>query len=521
MAEAHSEAMAARALVPDGPDPTAVLTTLLATGATLDEGATAMARMGIGTGAIVGAMLDCAPDDAVTMAAIAEFLWWGSAPPREAAAVLADRGIPSIRVIVASPGLSHAETAALAMALSSDMAEVRDVAESGREVVFERPVGAAFKGTFIWSSPDSDEPFSLRAWANGKVFTPRDVSFREGVIFDRYRGSPTGLTRLDRSMDAIRTPPDASEASICFAGAVNLERLPDTVEIAGPKGKLDLSGCACLTRLPERLTIGKGGALDLTGCTAWDGEIPLGAKFGKHVSVTLPSGRKVMADKLVRTAATVAETLPTGKGDLAKTARAMAKAAEASFPWALAELEVMGASHGTLTRILTEWLEVDKERGCEVDGERFLNKLDTAAEASPALALDALAAVRSLPGGHWNLDVKDQSSQWWQQTKTIAAILETFPHPIKGYHLSCVGLPKLRTLPPGTELSGTATLQNCAAFASLPTPLACKELIVRNCPAWDRVVPADANIRVIITDGHPGGINLGQWRSLYGTGPGR
>jgi hypothetical protein len=508
------------AMAQAGPDPGGILSTLLATGASLEEGVLTLEAMGLPTASVVEGVLAALENSAPgplkeqeSLLVLVDLLW-KSDDPGAARPVLEAHGLPAIRLLQDMTVREDSRAQALAGPLSGDMSLVRALNDYGAGVPFRHPDGCRYGRPFT-------APSAVELWAqpDGCVWAPRDVTCQEGL---RLRDDSGQVTRLDLSLDAIRTPANRRGTRISFDGCGALERLPDTVDI-NPQGTLDLSGCRSFVRLPDRLRIGAKGSLDLTGCVAWDGQIPASADFGPNVVVVLPDGTKTLVETLVAERGEAVK-LPRGKGELARKAEAMAKTMQCPYAEALAKLEHLGADHGMVVQILVERLERTVIRSRRVNAATYLSELESALVGAQGLALEAIPQVNWAPDGQmWELWHDPSAFVSWKHLPAIEAHLRVLPKGLlRGQALLCRHLQSLETLPSGSR-TGDVYLEDCPAFAFLPGDLRCQgNLRIKACPKWDRILPDGVAVGDrIFTEGHPQGVTLVQWRKKYGVGPGK
>jgi hypothetical protein len=503
-----------------------VLTTLLATGGSLRDGAVALEALGLPLPEQVAGLVrghrSLAADPArdLDLAVILGNLVWRLDAPRELLPVLEANGWPAIRLIhglLLRTDPDHKERGQfLAGALAGDMSLVRAFHEHGVETPFRHLEGCRFGGPIL-----AEWAVRLRGRPDGTVWTPRDVTCH-GLDLEDKKGE---VARLDLSLDAIRVPSNKRDIALSFKDCAALERLPDVVEL-GPLGYLNLNGCVRFLRLPERLTVANGGCVDLTGCSAWDGDLPPGAVFGANATVILPDGRKEFVERLRAEAKGAVVTLPTTKADLARKARAIVQSTGGTFPAALSDLLRMGAIRETLVRLLVDHVERRTQAGghaMDVDG--YLGAMNQAFADAPDLVQEALSRVSWAPSSQnaWRFTSQGDPRQPWTHHPALAAAIQAFPCGLQGFGLEFEGLPKLETLPEGTVIRTGVTVNNCPAFRSLPNHLKCGGgLEVRGCPAWDRILPEGLEVGgKVVTDGHPKGATLAQWRAWYRFGPGK
>jgi hypothetical protein len=501
------------------PDPRAILATLAATGASLEEAAAALRGLGLPMARVVETILaDRLDPDEATVRFIMGLL--ACAEPGEAAPDLDAIGFPAIRLLAALDDTGAGLRAAMAGALTGDLALGCALAIYGRDAVFQHPDGRRYGAPFF-----ADEQQVLRGRLDGSLWTPRDVTFLHGAIFvDPDRA----LRCVDLSMDALRAPEGRRNVEIKFKDCEVLERLPDLVAI-GPQGTLNLEGCVSLVHLPARLRIGAGGILNLSRCFAWDGSLPPAADLGRNVTVVLPDGTAVGADTLLARAKGADVQAPKGKAALLRAGNAMAKALHKDLPHGLVGLLAQGGDRGTLVQILAEWL--GRTEVAQYGSEMFLRNLERALEASVDLTLEALPLARAPYGGDWRVDRTASASYYAGPLPKVTEALVAFPPGLRPEGLWCRGLQRLEALPEGMQLKtrlndrkvgGNLDVRECPAFRSLPNTLTCQNLTILDCPSWDRVLPAGVQVRgQIITAGHPEpGITLDAWRALHGAGPG-
>jgi hypothetical protein len=516
------------------------LAALMATGMTLGAALDALVQLGFTSAQQVAAILDSTPKrDFWTLRPIADLVWESDAP-MGVAAVLAARGLPPIALLTLNPS-NMAQMPVLASILTGDMSLARCLAEHGARAVFRHPAGADYPWRF-----EVNDKVALKANPDGSVWTPRDVLFKQAVNLEDPHG---WVTSLDRSMDALRTLVDGREVLVDLHGCPALERLPDVIDICR-KGILNLADCPKLVRLPDGLRMGDDSILNLKGCFDWDGVIPAAAEFGKGVSLTLPDGETIRVTPSFRWAPGRPLPIPSDPEGLRETAAAMAKVLNRSSPMrnfaaALVKLEAMGADRNVLLQVLDEWVNDDQMQGrfSGPSGERlewsFPDRLRTLLVEAPTLAAEGIARMRSaLPDGNVMLngkgDISDGRCRYCTDgDRTVPLTLVALPPALRPTGLDLEGLERLEGLPEGMVLLsevmtaggplavGALRVKNCPAFKTLPKTLFCGDLEIKNCRAWDHVLPPDVQVTgKIFTHRHPRGITQDAWRTKYGTGQG-